>query len=403
MFEIKGKYNTAKVFTDLIEDTAVEQLRTLMDQEFVKDSTVRIMPDVHAGKGCTIGTTMTIIDKICPNLVGVDIGCGMTTACLYARDIDLDKLDKVIRDLIPSGFNIRSEKHSLVNYDALRLNSLYCKNHVDLKRAELSVGTLGGGNHFIEVDKDDDDRLYLVIHSGSRHLGHEIATYYQNIAEKQMTGKDDDSVKDLIAKLKAAGRHSEIAEKLRELKAKTVDTPKDLAYLSGDLFTAYIHDMEIAQNYARTNRMTMLWTITDAMQLGYDYSFNTTHNYIETGYHNAVLRKGAVSAKLDEVLLIPMNMRDGSLICKGKGNADWNYSAPHGAGRLMSRAQARKQFSVEEFAESMSGIYSTSIGSDTIDECPMAYKPMQSIIDNISDTVEIVNVIRPIYNFKAGS
>lgn len=402
MFEIKGKYNTAKVFTDLIEDSAVKQLKTLMDQEFVSGSTVRIMPDVHAGKGCTIGTTMTIIDKICPNLVGVDIGCGMTTASLMEDAIDLEKLDNVIREYIPSGFNIRSEEQPY-GPCGCDLDKLYCKEHVNLNRARLSVGTLGGGNHFIEVDKDDYGKLYLVIHSGSRHLGHEIATYYQNLAEKQMAGKDNDSVKDLIAKLKAAGRHSEIAEKLRELSAKTVDIPKDLAYLSGNLFTAYIHDMEIAQNYAFANRQVMLWTIMDKMGIGYSYKFDTIHNYIETGYRGTILRKGAVSARANEILLIPMNMRDGSLICRGKGNPDWNYSAPHGAGRLMSRAQAKKQFSVEEFQDSMSGIFSTSIGNDTLDECPMAYKPMQSIVDNISDTVEIVNVIRPIYNFKAGS
>lgn len=404
MFEIKGKHNTAKVFTDLVEDTAVEQLRTLMDQEFVKGSTVRIMPDVHAGKGCTIGTTMTIIDKICPNLVGVDIGCGMTTISLYERDIDLERLDDVIRKHVPSGFNVHAAEPDYVDFDIVNesLNDLRCKGHVDLNRARLSVGTLGGGNHFIEVDKDDEGHLYLVIHSGSRHLGHEIATYYQNLAEKQMAGNDTDRINKVIDKLRAEGRHREIADELRKLKDRRIDIPKDLAYLTGDLFDAYIHDMEIAQDYAYLNRRAMMLTILEHAGLTWSYAFDTVHNYIDVG-NTIILRKGAVSAKLGEVLLIPMNMRDGSLICKGKGNKDWNYSAPHGAGRLMSRAQAKKQFSVEEFVDSMSGIYTTSIGNDTLDECPMAYKPMQSIIDNIGDTVEILNVIRPIYNFKAGS
>ena len=404
MFEIKGKYNTAKVFTDLVEDSAVEQLRTLLDQEFVKDSTVRIMPDVHAGKGCTIGTTMTLTDKVCPNLVGVDVGCGMTTVAVYERDIDFEKLDKAIREHIPSGFNVRSTEPDYVDFRVVNdlLNDLHCKNHVDLNRARLSVGTLGGGNHFIEVDKDDDSKLYLVIHSGSRHLGHEIATYYQGLAEKQVAGNDKDSINKVIDQLRAEGRHREIADELAKLKNKRIDIPKDLAYLTGDLFNAYIHDMEIAQQYAYLNRRVMAWTILGCAGLTCDYAFDTIHNYIDVG-NTTILRKGAVSAKLGEILLIPMNMRDGSLICRGKGNKDWNYSAPHGAGRLMSRAQAKKQFSVDEFRDSMSGIFSTSIGNDTLDECPMAYKPMQSILDNITDTVSIENVIRPIYNFKAGS
>lgn len=404
MFEVKGKYNTAKVFTDLIEESAVKQLKTMMDQEFMAGSTVRIMPDVHAGKGCTIGTTLTISDKVCPNLVGVDIGCGMTTISLYEREIDLERLDGVIRKHVPSGFNVHAAEPDYVDFDIANesLNDLRCKDHVDLNRARLSVGTLGGGNHFIEVDKDDEGHLYLVIHSGSRHLGHEIATYYQKLAEKQMAGNDTDSINKVIDKLRAEGRHREIADELRKLKDRRIDIPKDLAYLTGDLFDTYIHDMEIAQNYAYLNRRAMMLTILEHAGLTWSYAFDTVHNYIDVG-NTIILRKGAVSAKLGEVLLIPMNMRDGSLICKGKGNKDWNYSAPHGAGRLMSRAQAKKQFSVEEFKDSMSGIFTTSVGDDTLDECPMAYKPMQSIVDNISDTVEIVNVIRPIYNFKAGS
>ena len=398
MKELKGKYADAKIFTDLVEPEAVEQIATLLDQEFVKGSKIRIMPDVHAGAGCTIGTTMTVTDKCCPNLVGVDIGCGMHVTILKRDHLDLEKLDRVIREKVPSGFNIRHTVHPCIMNT--RLNELICKDHVNLIRARFSLGTLGGGNHFIEVDKDDEDQLYLVIHSGSRHLGLEVAGYYQRLAEEQIAGRDKASVTELIAKMKAQGRHSEIAEELRKIKSSTINIPKDLAYVSGRLFEDYIHDMQIVQEYAHYNRCAMTDVILSAFDIYSGDQFTTIHNYIDTD--NMILRKGAVSAQKGERLLIPINMRDGSLLCVGKGNPDWNYSAPHGAGRLMSRAKAKRAFSLDEFAKSMDGIYTTSIGFDTLDECPMAYKPIDSIIDNIDDTVEISKIIRPIYNFKAG-
>lgn len=403
MKELKGKYGNAKIFTDLVESKAIEQITTLLNQEFIDGSKIRIMPDVHAGAGCTIGTTMSIKDKVCPNLVGVDIGCGMLTVDLGFKPIDLEKLDAVIRAYIPSGFNLRKEKHRYTK--ELYIDKLFCKDHVNLDRAYLSIGTLGGGNHFIEVDTDDCGRHYLVIHSGSRHLGKEVAEHYQHLAWDQVRNCDPDSIKKLIEDLKAQGRQSEIESEIKKAKAAISDIPKDLAYVSDDLFYEYTHDMTIVQMFASKNRYAMASEIISGMLFDIRTypTFETIHNYIDIYNENGmILRKGAVSAKKDERLLIPMNMRDGSLICVGKGNPDWNYSAPHGAGRIMSRAQARKSFSVEEFAESMNGVYTTSVGKETLDECPMAYKPMESIMNNIGDTVEIEKIIRPIYNFKAG-
>lgn len=399
MKELEGRFGTAKIFTDLVEEKALDQISTLLDQEFVSDSKIRIMPDVHAGAGCTIGTTMTIRDKCCPNLVGVDIGCGMLTIMLgKPSNVDLVMLDQIIRTDIPSGFNIRDEKHPYVSIT--QTHYLNCREHVNLERADRSIGTLGGGNHFIELDQDDEGNLYLVIHSGSRHLGLEVAGYYQRLAEEQLCGSDKDNLKELVESLKAQGRYSEIAEELKRVKSSTVKIPKDLAYVSDYLFRDYVHDMKIVQDYASWNREAIADTILAGMYWGRIDKFETVHNYIDT--NDMILRKGAVSAHRGEKLLIPINMRDGSLICEGKGNPDWNYSAPHGAGRLMSRSEAKKIFSVDEFANSMSGIYTTSVGSETLDECPMAYKPMESIINNIADTVEIKKIIRPIYNFKAG-
>lgn len=404
MKEVKGKYGTAKIFTDLVDDKSLEQVKTLMDQEFVENCKIRMMPDIHAGAGCTIGTTMQIIDKVCPNLVGVDIGCGMLTVLLRETEIDLEKLDKVIHEKIPAGFNKRDEVHEY--FEMVDLENLYCKKHVNIENAALSLGTLGGGNHFIEVDKDEEGCLYLVIHTGSRHLGLEVAKYYQELAEEYV--KDSYEMdyqylsKGIIHTLKAAGRHSEINSELKKLKESLVLPPKELSYLQGIQLDDYIHDMQIVQDYASWNRFaiadTILREMTDLMIDGY---FTTTHNYIDMETENVILRKGAVSAKDGELLLIPINMRDGSLICKGKGNPDWNFSAPHGAGRLMSRSEAKRMVSLGEFAKSMDGIYSTTVGFDTLDECPMAYKPMKSIIENIGDTVEILKVIKPIYNFKA--
>lgn len=398
MKEVKGKHGTAKIFTDLVEPEAIEQISTLLDQEFVGGSKIRIMPDVHAGAGCTIGTTMTIKDKVCPNLVGVDIGCGMLVAELADKEIDLEMLDRVIREYIPSGRNIRDVEDPHAKWTDIDL--LHCRDHVNIDRARLSIGTLGGGNHFIEVDRDDDGKLYLIIHSGSRHLGTEVAKYYQHLAEEQLCGRDKTSRQELINSLKAQGRHSEIAAELKKLESATTTVQKDLAYLTREAFEDYIRDMMIVQKYATYNRLAMLRTILFQMNLRSPHQFETVHNYIDDYDH--ILRKGAVSAHSCEQLLIPINMRDGSLLCLGKGNPDWNYSAPHGAGRLMSRSKAKQTFTVEEFSKSMDGIYTTSVGDDTLDECPMAYKPIDSIINNIGDTVEIQKILRPIYNFKAG-
>lgn len=397
MKEVKGKYGTAKIFTDLVDEKSIEQVKTLMDQEFVKDCKVRMMPDIHAGAGCVIGTTMEIRGRVCPNLTGVDIGCGMLCAKLYDEEIDLVKLDEIIHKHIPAGFNKRDKIHRY--FTNTGLSDLGCIDHVDLDNAAYSLGTLGGGNHFIEIDKDDNGNLYLVIHTGSRHLGLEVAKFYQNWAESSIKADYDSACERIINELKDAGRHSEISSELQKFKSSYIIPPKELSSFSGFLFKNYIHDMKIVQQYAMWNRMAILDVICEKAGLEYGPYFHTVHNYIDTD--NMILRKGAVSAKDGEKLLIPMNMRDGSLICIGKGNPDWNYSAPHGAGRLMSRTEARTCVSLTEFAKSMDGIFSSTVGFDTLDECPMAYKPMESIVNNIGDTVDILKVIKPVYNFKA--
>lgn len=401
MKAVKGRYNEAKVFTDVVEETALEQIKMLCDQEFSSGSRIRIMPDVHAGAGCTIGTTMTICDKAVPNLVGVDIGCGMETIRIGNSHIELEKLDKLIYEKIPSGFNIRKEPHPY--NELIDLNELRCKmaGKINLDRAVRSLGTLGGGNHFIEVDRDTEGNLYLVVHSGSRHLGLEVAHFYQNEAYKALNGNSPADVDTLIKEYKAAGREKEIQKALKELKAQVTTTvPKALAYCEGKLLEDYIHDMTLVQRFAMLNRKAMMDEMIRGMKLKVEEQFTTIHNYIDT--ENMILRKGAVSAKAGEKLLIPINMRDGSLICVGKGNEDWNCSAPHGAGRLMSRTQAKKSYTVKEFKKEMEGIYTTSVNAETLDECPMAYKGMQDIVDNIGDTARILSVIKPVYNFKAG-
>ena len=398
MFILKGKYNEAKVFADTADETSVSQVLLLLDQEFVSGSRIRMMPDIHAGAGCTIGTTMTVTDKIVPNLVGVDIGCGMETVAVREKHIELQKLDKLIYEKIPSGFQIREKTHRY--YEQIDLEELYCYRQIHAVRAEKSLGTLGGGNHFIEVDKDEEGTIYVVVHSGSRHLGVEVAQYYQEEAYKALNGQTKKDIGQRIADLKAQGREKEIQKSIAELK-NTVKTniPKVLAYVSGELFDQYIHDMKIVQNYAGLNRKAMMDEIIKGMKLHVTSQFTTSHNYIDTDA--MILRKGAVSAKKGEKLLIPINMRDGSLICTGRGNDDWNQSAPHGAGRLMSRSAAKQSFTVSEFRKQMNGIYSTSVNKETLDECPMAYKGMDEIVKNITDTAVIDNVLRPIYNFKA--
>lgn len=365
MQALHGLYNTAKVFSDTIEPSALEQIRHLLDQPFTEGSRIRIMPDAHAGAGCTIGTTMTITDKAVPNLVGVDIGCGMETAELGVNSLDVKKLDHFIHRNIPSGFRIRQKPHEL--NQEIDLGLLRCREKVDLKRALLSIGTLGGGNHFIEADRDDDGRLYLVVHSGSRNLGKQVAEYYQKEAAKRLKGKVEFA----------------------------------LAYCEGDLFADYIHDMGLVQHFADLNRKAMVSAITDHLDLPVTDQWTTIHNYIDLD--SMILRKGAISARSGERVLIPINMRDGSLICTGRGNEDWNYSAPHGAGRLMSRSEARRTLTMDAFEKSMEGIFTTTLDRNTLDEAPFAYKPMQEIIDNIHDTVTIDRQIRPIYNFKAAN
>lgn len=399
MIELQGKYNTAKVFTDVVDSASIAQVIELCNQEFAVGSRIRLMPDIHAGAGCTIGTTMTIADKVVPNLVGVDIGCGMETIRVKEDHIELQKLDKLIYERIPSGFEIRDKAHRY--FDDIDLDDLCCAQHVDLLRAEKSIGTLGGGNHFIEADKDDEGNIYIVVHSGSRHLGVEVAKYYQEEGYKVLNKSDDAAIERLVAELKAAGRQKDIQKEIKKLKtAHQTNIPKALAYVSGDLFERYIHDMKIVQKFAELNRRAMMDEIVKGMKLHVEEQFTTIHNYIDMD--EMILRKGAVSAKKGEKLLIPINMRDGSLICIGKGNPDWNCSAPHGAGRLMSRAQAKQSFTVSEFKKQMADIYTTSVSHATLDECPMAYKDMSDIVNNIGPTADIVKVIKPIYNFKAG-
>lgn len=400
MMVLKGKYNEAKIFTDVVDETSIAQVMLLLNQEFVAGSKIRLMPDIHAGAGCTIGTTMTITDKVVPNLVGVDIGCGMETIRIKEKHMELQKLDKLIYEKIPSGFQVREKTHRY--FEQINLKDLHCYRYINPVRAEKSLGTLGGGNHFIEANRDDEKGLYLVVHSGSRHLGLEVAEYYQQEGYRALNGCAKKDIEDLIAELKAQGREKEIQKSIQALKnTKRTSVPKALAYVFGDLFEQYIHDMKIVQTYAMLNRQAMMDELVKGMKLHVTEQFTTIHNYIDTD--SMILRKGAVSAKKGEKLLIPINMRDGSLICIGKGEEDWNESAPHGAGRLMSRSLAKESFTVSEFKKQMDGIYTTSVNKDTLDECPMAYKSMEDIVGNIGDTVEIVKVIKPIYNFKAGS
>lgn len=399
MLELNGKFNSAKVYTDIIDSSAVAQIIELCNQPMSACSQIRIMPDVHAGAGCTIGTTMNITDKVVPNLVGVDIGCGMETVKLKEKHIELQKLDKLIQSKIPSGFDIRDKAHRY--NEKIDLTELYCYNQINSNRAERSIGTLGGGNHFIEVDKSDDGSIYIVIHSGSRHLGVETAKYYQEEAYKRLNGSSKGDIEFLIERLKSEGKDKQIQSEITKLKnTKFTNVPKHLAYCEGKLFEQYIHDMKIVQQFALLNRKAMMDEIIKGMHLHITEQFTTIHNYIDTD--TMILRKGAVSAQAGEKLLIPINMRDGSLICTGKGNEDWNCSAPHGAGRLMSRSQAKQNFTVSEFKKQMNGIYTTSVNAQTLDECPMAYKSIDDIVNNIGDTVEINEIIKPIYNFKAG-
>jgi RNA-splicing ligase RtcB len=397
MIEVKGKHNTALCYCGELEPTAFEQIKAVCDREEFAGSRIRIMPDVHAGKGCTIGTTMTITDKVVPGMVGVDIGCGMETVRLTERHLDFARLDRLIRAEIPSGRDIRKKHHPL--NARIDLDKLRCAERVKLDRARLSIGTLGGGNHFIELGRAEDGTLYLVVHSGSRHLGQEVATWYQEEAYKRLRGPARKTIDQTIATLKAEGREQDIEESLQRLKPGT-EIPKDLTYASGKLFDDYLHDMRIIQRFAELNRQAMTDVILDGMGLAAADRFTTIHNYIDM--ETMILRKGSVSAKAGEHLLIPINMRDGSLICVGKGNAQWNYSAPHGAGRLMSRTKALNTLSLDKFRSEMKDVFSTSVHRKTLDESPMAYKSMDEILSRIHPTADVVERIRTVYNFKAG-
>lgn len=414
MLTLNGKYGSARVYTDLIEQEAISQIIEMLNQPFAQNANVAIMPDVHAGAGCTIGTTMRISDCVVPNLVGVDIGCGVLCAKLgLTHNIDFAKLDKVIRECIPSGMSIRNKivniqmpKHFGVNGKdwAEKLHQLKCWPVIKTKEDYFlkSIGTLGGGNHYCEVNMDDDGQYYLVIHSGSRNLGIQVCKYYQKLAETEYQRACSKVDKEVIEMMLADGRKMEIPAYVSSCKVKY---DKGLVPLVGESFENYLHDMNIVQEYAEANRKAMLLVI--CKEMGWDNFtfFETKHNYIdfsprENG-ERPILRKGAVAANADEELIIPMNMRDGSLICIGKGNSAWNYSAPHGAGRLMSRTKAKETLSLEEYQSEMNGIWTSCVSNATIDESPMAYKPMESIVENIKDTIEIYKIIKPVYNFKA--
>ena len=395
---IRGKYAEAVVYADIVEEKAAEQIQRMCDYEFTAGAKIRIMPDVHAGKGCTIGTTMTVTDKVVPNIVGVDIGCGMYTVELTEADIDLGAMDEAAHG-IPSGRDVWEEKQ-----ESFDLTGLACFRELkEPLRLEKSIGTLGGGNHFIEVDRASDGRLFLVIHSGSRNLGKQVAEYYQSLAVRLNEGWEDTPQKraEIIASLKAAGREREIQKALAELKAAKRErtVPDDLCYVYGEALDDYLHDVKLCQSFALRNRERMAKILLSRVGLTAVDPFHTIHNYIDT--EEMILRKGAIAAHEGERVLIPVNMRDGSILAVGRGNPEWNFSAPHGAGRLMSRMRAKEQLSMEEFREAMAGVYTTSVSPDTLDEAPMAYKSLDDILGFVRDSVDVIDILKPIYNFKA--
>ncbi len=395
---IQGKAASAVVYASVIEDKAIEQIRRMCDYDFAKDSRIRIMPDVHAGKGCTIGTTMTISDKVVPNMVGVDIGCGMYTVRLDAREIDLARFDAAAH-AVPSGMNVWEGRRERFDLEPLRCFRVL----KDTRRLQRSLGTLGGGNHFIEIDRASDGALYLVIHSGSRNLGKQVAEHYQQLAVELNQGREAYFKKRdaLIAEYKAAGRRREIQAALEQLYwTKTPMTvPEDLCYVYGEYLQDYLHDVEICQHFARRNRELIAEVLLSSTGLSGGEAFHTVHNYINT--QEMILRKGAIAAHDGEKVLIPINMRDGSVLAVGRGDPEWNYSAPHGAGRVMSRMAARETLDMATYVEAMRGVYTTSVCPDTIDEAPMAYKSIEDIVGVIRDSVDVIDIMKPIYNFKA--
>ncbi len=395
---IQGKVASAIAYASVIEQEAVDQIRRMCDYDCTAGSTIRIMPDVHSGKGCTIGTTMTIRDKAVPNVVGVDIGCGMYTLHLNEAAVDFPRFDEAAH-FIPSGMHVWEGRKESFDLEALR-----CFRALkDTRRLQRSLGTLGGGNHFIEIDRAADGGLYLIIHTGSRNLGKQVAEYYQQLAVELNQGREDYFKKRdaLIAEYKAAGRRGEIQAALKELRwnEKPLTIPEDLCYVYGTYLEDYLHDVEICQQFARRNREMIAEILLSRSGLSGGEAFHTVHNYIDT--QEMILRKGAIAAHKGEKVLIPINMRDGSVLAIGRGNPDWNYSAPHGAGRLMSRNTARQTLDMAAYENAMQGIYTTSVNPATLDEAPMAYKSLEDIIGVIQDSVDVVDVMKPVYNFKA--
>ncbi len=395
---IQGKVASAIAYASVIEQEAVDQIRRMCDYDCTAGSTIRIMPDVHSGKGCTIGTTMTIRDKAVPNVVGVDIGCGMYTLHLNEAAVDFPRFDEAAH-FIPSGMHVWEGRRESFDLEALR-----CFRALkDTRRLQRSLGTLGGGNHFIEIDRATDGGLYLIIHTGSRNLGKQVAEYYQQLAVELNQGREDYFKKRdaLIAEYKAAGRRREIQAALKELRwnEKPLTIPEDLCYVYGTYLEDYLHDVEICQQFARRNREMIAEILLSRSGLSGGEAFHTVHNYIDT--QEMILRKGAIAAHKGEKVLIPINMRDGSVLAIGRGNPDWNYSAPHGAGRLMSRNTARQTLDMAAYENAMQGIYTTSVNPATLDEAPMAYKSLEDIIGVIQDSVDVVDVMKPVYNFKA--
>ena len=397
MITIQGKFGEAKIFTDNIEPEAITDIYKVLNSPVAINANMRIMPDVHKGMSFPIGTTMKIIDKVIPNGVSVDIGCGMLVQKLEDKDIDLEKLDNIIHKNVPSGFSLHNKPHRWAN--DTRISELRCKDKLpNINKFPLAVGTLGSGNHFIELNKDDEGNYYLVIHTGSRNLGKQVADYYQNEAYMQMKSKVN-NISEIIAQLQHLGREQEIESTLKSLPKVEID--KNMAYCEGSLMEDYLHDMAICQEYAELNRRAIADIIQCGMRWKVVEEFQTIHNYINMD--DMILRKGAISAKKGEIVIIPISPSYGSLICVGKGNEDYNFSAPHGSGRSMSRKAAREKYTTKDFEIAMNGIYTTTVSEDTIDECPMAYKDPNEIIENIKDTVNIVKHIVPVYNFKGSN
>jgi RNA-splicing ligase RtcB len=409
MLEVQGKYGKAKIFIDNVDESTMQQVYSILNSPISSKVHIRIMPDCHAGAGCVVGTTMEIKGKVCPNIVGVDIGCGVLVSELGKIEIDFESLDNFIKEEIPNGFSVYDSEKPGAHFVIKHLN---CKDKLNkMDRLLASMGTLGGGNHFIEIDEDLEGNKYLLVHTGSRNLGYQVAQLYQNLATKRLEEKFELSkkteIKEIVKKLKAEGREEEIGKTIKENTFKR-DWPKDLDYLEGVDLLMYLEDMKLCQWFAQINRATISNKILSFLDVDIANTkrIDTVHNYIEVDAdkedpHRTILRKGAVSAKEGEELIMPINMKDGALLCIGKGNSDWNYSAPHGAGRILSRSKAKQELSVEDFKESMKGIYTSTANQKTLDEAPGAYKPIEDIINNIGDTVEIKKIIKPIYNFKA--